>query len=323
MLYPLKFTPILKNKIWGGTKLQKLFGKPVDSNQLGESWELSGVEDDESVVSNGFLTGNSIAELIEVYMDDLVGDKVFENFGLTFPLLFKLIDANDDLSIQVHPNDETAMERHDSFGKTEMWYVVDADENAELIIGFAKNSSKEEYSAAVESGQVEKLLQKVQVKRGDVFFIPAGLVHTIGRGVVLAEIQQTSDITYRIYDYKRTDENGRERDLHIDQALDVINFEASQQPKISYNPTLNEAVNLTKCDYFVTNIIRFNREIARSYTALDSFVVYMCINGKFEIDIRGEKTTVEKGETVLIPAIINELKLIPAEETTILEVYVD
>lgn len=318
----MKFTPILKDKIWGGKKLQTLFGKTTNSKFLGESWELSGVDGEESVVSNGFLAGNSIAELIEVYMGDLVGDKVFENFGLTFPLLLKLIDANDDLSVQVHPNDKVAMERHNSFGKTEMWYVLDADENAELIIGFAKNTTKEEYADAVENGQVEKLLQKFSVKRGDVFFIPAGMVHTIGKGIVLVEIQQTSDITYRIYDYKRTDENGKERDLHIDQALDVINFDASENPKIPYNPALNEVVNLTKCNYFTTNIVRFNREITRSYTSLDSFVVYMCISGKFEISVQGEKTTVEKGETVLIPAITDEVKLIPADESVILEVYV-
>ena len=321
-LYPLKFIPILKDKIWGGTKLQQLFDKTTNSKSLGESWELSGVDDEESIVSNGFLAGNNIAELIEVYMGDLVGDKVFENFGFTFPLLFKFIDANNDLSIQVHPNDETAMERHNSFGKTEMWYVVDADENAELIIGFAKKTSKEEYSSAVESGQAEELLQKISVKRGDVFFIPAGLVHTIGKGIVIAEIQQASDITYRIYDYKRIDENGKERDLHIDQALDVINFEVSENPKIPYNPTLNEVLNLTKCDYFTTNIIRFDKEIIRSYASLDSFVIYMCIDGRFEINVENEKTTVEKGETVLIPAIIDEIKLIPVEESAILEVYV-
>ena len=321
-LYPLKFNPILKDKIWGGTKLQSLFNKPTDSKQLGESWELSGVERDESVVTNGFLAGNNIAELIEIYMGELVGDKVFEKFGLTFPLLFKLIDANDDLSIQVHPNDETGMERHNSFGKTEMWYVVDAEPGAELIIGFTQDSSKEEYSAALESGDVENILQKVPVAKGDVFFIPAGLVHAIGRGTVIAEIQETSDITYRIYDYKRTDENGKERDLHIEEALDVINFSATKEPKTAYTPDLNKVVPLVECEYFVTNSIRFQREIIRSYVSLDSFVVYMCIDGNFEIEVNGEKTKVEKGETVLIPAIIDEVKLIPSGEATILEVYV-
>ena len=323
MLYPLKFSPILKNKIWGGTKLQKLFSKPANSKNLGESWELSGVEGDESVVFNGVLAGKSIAELIETYKGGLAGEKVFEKFGRTFPLLFKFIDANDDLSIQVHPNDETAMKRHNSFGKTEMWYVLDAEENAELIIGFGKKTSKEEYSDAVKQGKAEDLLQKVPVKQGDVFFIPAGLVHSIGKGVVLAEIQQTSDITYRIYDYNRTDENGKKRDLHIEQALNVINFDVSPNPKIPYNSVLNEVVSLVECNYFTSNIIRFNREIIRSYTELDSFVVYMCIAGKFEIDTGSEKIIVEKGETVLIPAIIDEVKLIPSEESALLEVYVD
>lgn len=321
-LYPLKFNPILKDKIWGGTKLQKLFKKPTDSQHLGESWELSGYEGDESVVSNGFLAGNDITELTEIYMGDLVGDKIFEKFGLTFPLLFKLIDANDDLSIQVHPNDEMGMKRHNSLGKTEMWYVVDAEPGAELIIGFTKDSSKEEYSAALESGEVEKLLQKVPVKKGDVFFIPAGLVHAIGKGIVVAEIQETSDLTYRIYDYKRTDENGKERDLHIEEALDVIDFKATKNPKTAYTPDLNKVVPLVECEYFVTNSIRFNREIIRSYASLDSFVVYMCIDGNFEIEVNGEKTSVEKGKTVLVPAIIDEVKLIPTGEVTILEVYV-
>lgn len=321
-LYPLKFKPILKDKIWGGTKLQNLFNKPTDSKYLGESWELSGVPDDESIVSNGFLAGNNIAELVETYMGDLVGDKIFENFGLTFPLLFKLIDANDDLSIQVHPNDEIAAKRHNSFGKTEMWYVVDADPGAELIIGFTKDSSKEEYSSAVESGRVEEILQRVSVQKGDVLFIPAGLVHAIGKGTVIAEIQETSDITYRIYDYKRTDKNGKERDLHIDEALDVINFQATKEPKTVYNSELNKVVSLVQSDYFITNSLRFDRELIRSYATLDSFVVYMCLDGNFEIEVNGEKTKAGKGETVLIPAIIDEVKLIPAEETTILEVYV-
>ncbi len=321
-LYPLKFTPILKDKIWGGTKLKKLFNKAGTSDSIGESWELSDVEGDESVVSNGFLAGNNITELIETYMGDLVGEKVFENFGLTFPLLFKLIDANDDLSIQVHPNDEVAAERHNSFGKTEMWYVIDADPGAQLIIGFKNDSSREEYSSAVESGEVEELLQAVPIKKGDVFFIPAGLVHAIGKGAVIAEIQQTSDITYRIYDYKRTDENGKERDLHIREALDVINFKASKNPKTSYIYEENKVVPLVQSDYFITNTLRFDRDIIRSYATLDSFVVYMCIEGSFGIEVNGEKTKVYKGETVLIPAIIDEVKLIPAQETTLLEVYV-
>ena len=322
MLYPLKFAPILKDKIWGGTKLKTLFGKPATSDHLGESWELSGYEGDESVVTNGFLAGNNLAELLEVYMGDLVGDKVFERYGLTFPLLFKLIDANDNLSIQVHPNDETARARHNSLGKTEMWYVVDADPGAELIIGFAHDSSKEEYSEAVERGEVERLLQRVPVQRGDVFFIPAGLVHAIGRGVVVAEIQESSDITYRIYDYKRKDANGHERELHVAQALDVINFAASRQPKTPYEPKLNEPVTLVSCDYFTTNTLHFDREVVRDYAPLDSFVAYMCLDGAFTIHTDGSETPVQRGETVLVPAAINEVKLVPSQPSTLLEVYV-
>jgi mannose-6-phosphate isomerase len=322
MLYPLKFSPILKNKIWGGTKLKSLFNKPAESNKLGESWELSGYEGDESVVTNGFLAGNNLVELIEIYMGELVGDTIFDDFGLSFPLLFKLIDANENLSIQVHPNDEVAAERHNSFGKTEMWYVVDADPGSVLIIGFNDDCSKETYLNAMAEDKVEDLLHKVQVTKGDVFFIPAGRVHAIGKGVVVAEIQQSSDITYRIYDYKRKDENGNERELHTDQALDVINFEASKQPKTIYKPLLNEITPLITCDYFTTDMLRFDKRIERNYSRIDSFVVYMCLEGNFTITFEGEKTTVGKGETVLIPACIDELSLMPDNEVTLLEVYV-
>jgi len=323
MLYPLKFEPILKDKIWGGTKLKSLFGKAAVSDKLGESWELSGYEADESVVTNGFLAGNNLPELIEIYMGELVGDKIYDEYGLYFPLLFKLIDANENLSIQVHPGDEVAAERHNSYGKTEMWYVVDADQGSELIIGFSKNCSRDEYLDALDEGLVEDLLQKVPVKKGEVFFIPSGLVHAIGKGVVVAEIQQSSDITYRIYDYKRTDDQGNERELHTEQALDVINFEASKEPKTNYEPLLNEITPLVTCDYFTTNMLRFDHNINRHYAKIDSFVAYMCLEGNFVIEFEGEKTVVNKGDTVLIPACIDELSLIPDSLVTLLEVYVE
>jgi mannose-6-phosphate isomerase len=321
-LYPLKFSPILKDKIWGGTKLKNLFDKAAVSDKLGESWELSGYEGDESVVTNGFLAGNSLTELMEIYMGELVGDKIFDEYGLSFPLLFKLIDANENLSIQVHPGDEVAAERHNSYGKTEMWYVVDADPGAELIIGFTKDCTRDEYLDALEDGEVELLLQKVPVTQGDVFFIPAGLVHAIGKGVVVAEIQQSSDITYRIYDYKRTDDQGNERELHTEQALDVINFAASKEPKTSYSAQLNEITPLVICDYFTTNMLRVNEAITRHYAAMDTFVAYMCLEGNLVIECAGEKTNVNKGDTILIPASIDELGLIPDGEVTLLEVYV-
>ncbi|MEI6053039.1 MAG: type I phosphomannose isomerase catalytic subunit [Opitutaceae bacterium] len=322
MLYPLKFEPILKDKIWGGTKLSTLFGKLAETDKLGESWELSGYEGDESVVTNGLLAGNNLSELIEIYMGELLGDKLFDEYGLSFPLLFKLIDANENLPIQVHPGDEVAAERHKSYGKTEMWYVVDADPGAELIIGFTKDCTRDEYLDSLEADEVETLLQKVPVTKGDVFFIPAGLVHAIGKGVVVAEIQQSSDITYRIYDYKRVDDNGNERELHTEQALDVINFSAAKNPKTPYNVQLNEITSLVECEYFTTNIIRFNSAVTRNYGTLDSFVVYMCLEGNLIIEYNDMKTIVNKGDTVLIPASITELALIPETVATLLEVYV-
>jgi mannose-6-phosphate isomerase len=323
MLYPLKFEPILKDKIWGGTKLKSLFDKAAKTDKLGESWELSGYENEESVVTNGFLAGNTLPELIEIYMGELIGDSIFDEYGLYFPLLFKLIDANENLSIQVHPNDEVAAERHNSYGKTEMWYVLDAEPGAVLIVGFSEDCSREKYIEALNEGRVEDLLQKVPVKKGDVFFTPAGLVHAIGKGVVVAEIQQSSDITYRIYDYKRVDEQGNERELHTEQALDVINFNASKEPKTVYTPLMNEVTPLVTCDYFTTNMLRFNKSITRHYAKIDSFVSYMCLEGNFVIDFGGEKTIVNKGDTILIPASIDELSLIPDAEVTLLEVYVE
>ncbi len=322
VLYPLKFSPILKDKIWGGSKLKSLFGKPAQTDKLGESWELSGYEGDESVVTNGFLAGNNLTELIEIYMGELVGDKIYEKYELSFPLLFKLIDANDNLSIQVHPGDEVAAERHNSYGKTEMWYVVDADPGAELIIGFTKDCTKEEYLAALEAGQVEDLLQKVPVSKGDVFFIPAGLVHAIGKGVVVAEIQQSSDITYRIYDYKRTDDQGNERELHTEQALDVISFAASKNPKTVYDAKLNEITPLVECEYFTTNVLRIDGAVTRNYGSLDTFVAYMCLDGNLVIESNGEKTPVVAGDTVLIPASLDEVALIPDGNATLMEVYI-
>jgi len=322
MLYPLKFTPILKDKIWGGTKLNTIFGKESESDKLGESWELSGHEGDESIVTNGFLEGNSLIELIEIYMGELVGDKIFDEFGLSFPLLFKLIDAEEDLSIQVHPNDEVAAERHNSFGKTEMWYVIDAEPASEMIIGFAKDCNKDEYLDALETDKVESLLHKVPVTKGDVLFIPAGTVHSIGKGIVVAEIQESSDLTYRIYDFKRLDENGNERELHTELALDVINFSASEHPKTAYKESLNEITSLVTCDYFTTNMIKFDAAVTRNYGTIDSFVVYMCLEGSVIIESNNEKTVVNKGETILIPACINEVGLIPENDVTLLEVYI-
>jgi len=323
-LYPLKFTPILKEKIWGGQKLIELLNKQADKRlKLGESWEISGIQNDMSIASNGFLAGNSLQDLIEVYMGDLVGEAVYENFGLEFPLLIKFIDAQDVLSIQVHPDDVVAEKRHKAYGKTEMWYVVQTDEGAELISGFKTDSNKQDYLTALHSGGLKELLNVEKVKSGDVFFIPAGRVHAIGSGILLAEIQQTSDITYRIYDWGRVDDEGNPRELHTELATDVINFKAEDSYKTDYQLTLNRTANLIECKYFKTNILDFKGEIEKDYILIDSFVIYMCVEGEFYI--HSDENAVErvfKGETVLIPAVLKSLTLKADKQAKLLEVYV-
>jgi mannose-6-phosphate isomerase len=323
-LYPLKFTPILKEKIWGGQKISTILNKPKEKlPNIGESWEISCIQGDMSVAANGFLAGNTLQELIEVYMGDLVGEEVYEKFGFEFPLLIKFIDAQDVLSIQVHPDDIVAGERHQAYGKTEMWYVVDNEEGAELISGFKQDCNKQEYLTALQSGRLEELLNFEKVKPGDVFFIPAGRVHAIGSGILLAEIQQTSDITYRIYDWGRVDDNGNPRELHTDLASDVINFKAEKDYKTSYELAENKTVNLVECNYFKTNILNFKGTVEKDYILIDSFVIYMCIEGEFYI--HSDENVVEKvkkGETVLIPAVIKNLELKADKQTKLLEVYV-
>lgn len=322
-LYPFKFQPILKSKIWGGQKLGTLLNKELSTMEnCGESWEISGVEEDQSIVGNGFLSENEINDLVETYMGDLVGEHVFEKFGNQFPLLFKYIDANDNLSVQVHPNDALALQRHGCFGKTEMWYVVDADADATLISGFNQPTTKENYLNALETGKIKDILRFEHVQKGDVFFIPAGRVHAIGKGIVLAEIQQTSDITYRIYDWDRVDDNGKPRELHTDLALDAIDFTMSSPSKQQAKGDLNQTEELAGCPYFVTNRIVFDKKVEKVYAAIDSFVVYMCIEGSYTLEYEDAKLMVTKGESVLIPALITEVTLVPNETTTLLEIYI-
>ncbi|SMO58783.1 mannose-6-phosphate isomerase, type 1 [Saccharicrinis carchari] len=322
-LYPIKFTPILKDKIWGGEKLKNVLNKKSELNNIGESWELSGVEGDVSVVANGFLAGNSLQEIIEIYMDELVGEPVYKRFGNEFPLLFKFIDANDHLSIQVHPDDALSKERHNAYGKTEMWYVLQAEPNSQLISGFVKETNKEEYLEALNNGKIMSLLKSHQVAEGDTFFIPAGDVHAIGAGVLLAEIQQTSDVTYRIYDYDRTDSAGNTRELHTDLALDAIDYKDTNE-KVSYPEDKNKAVNLATCQFFETNILDLNKTYVRDVYVLNSFVVYMCVGGSATITCgNAEKETIAKGETILIPAAIDTVTIEPKGEVKLLEVYVN
>ncbi len=321
-LYPLKFYPILKPKIWGGKKLEQLNKDISLLDNCGETWELSGVEEDQSVVSNGFLAENEINELVETYMGDLVGEQVFEQFGNQFPLLFKYIDANDYLSVQVHPDDAMAATRHQSFGKTEMWYIVDAEADAKLISGFSKPTTKEDYLKAVADGTLKEIMRSESVEKGDIFFIPAGRVHAIGPGIVLAEIQQTSDITYRIYDWDRVDNQGNPRELHTEFAVDAIDFSMDKSNKLHAKMEMNKTTELVGCPYFVTNKLVFDQKVEKIYAAIDSFVVYMCVEGSYAIQHGDETLAVNKGETVLIPAVLTEIILIPNELTTLLEVYI-
>lgn len=323
-LYPLKFVPIYKTKIWGGNKFEKKFDRKDVPANCGESWEISGVEGDVSVVSNGFLEGNTLDELLEVYMGDIVGDAVYEKFGNEFPLLIKFIDACDDLSVQVHPNDELAAERHNSYGKTEMWYVLDTENNAKIINGFRRDVERSEYTEALENGRLMEILNSINVHTGDIFFIPAGRVHAIGAGNLIAEIQQTSDVTYRIYDFDRRDSNGNLRELHTDLALDAIDYKYYDDYRTMYSPRINETINAIDCKYFTTNVFEFDMPIEKDFPEIDSFIIYICTNGSCRIEYDEDHSSVSlgRGETILIPAIIKNLCFYPDGKASLLEVYI-
>lgn len=319
-LYPIKFIPIVKDKIWGGPRLANTLNKKA-SQKAGESWEISGVEGDVSVVANGHLAGNSLEELVEIYMGDLVGDHIYERFGMEFPLLIKFIDASDFLSIQVHPDDQLSRERHNAFGKTEMWYIVESDQG-ELIAGFNRPLDREGYLQHVKEGSLKEVMNHEKVEPGDIYFMPAGRVHAIGAGVLLAEIQQTSDITYRIYDWDRVDDSGKGRDLHTELALDAIDFAFHQEYKTSCSPLLNSTVSAVDCPYFTTSVIKLDQPVDKDFNMIDSFVIYICVEGKAGISHPGGLEEIARGETVLIPAELKNLAIIPTEPTTLLEVYV-
>jgi mannose-6-phosphate isomerase len=319
--YPIKFKPILKEKIWGGNKLKNILNKNSDREDLGESWEISGVKGDISVVQNGALKGQTLNALLEEYKEGLIGKKNFKKFGAEFPLLIKFIDAKTELSVQLHPHDDIAKKRHNSFGKTEMWYIMQADEGAEINVGFKKSISKEEYLEHLNSGKITELLNFEKVEKGDSFFINTGKVHAIGAGVLLAEIQQTSDITYRIYDWDRVDAEGNSRELHTDLALDAIDFEKKDDFKRNYKREENHSTNIASCEYFTTNFLPVKGEITKVYAHLDSFVIYMCVSGEAEISVSGNSEKIVQGQTLLIPAEVKEVQ-ITSEGVELLEVFV-
>ena len=323
-MYPLKFEPLLKSVVWGGDKIVPYKGIESTAKNVGESWELSAVAGNESVVANGEFAGRNIVELIKEYKADLLGEKVYAESGDTFPILVKFIDARDDLSIQVHPDDELAAARHNgSKGKTEMWYVVKADKGAHLMSGMSLKITPEEYVRRIEDNTITDVLCDYKVKEGDVFFLPAGRIHSIGRGCFIAEIQQTSDITYRIYDFGRLGLDGKPRELHVEQSRDAVDYSVLDDYKTSYTPEPNKPVSLVECNYFKTNLLDLTETVEVPVKANDSFMIVICLeeNGTLT-DSNGYSLNLKQGETVLVPASIDSVLLIPLEKMKALTCFI-
>lgn len=315
------FRPLLKQTLWGGQRIaayKKLTGAP---DGVGESWELSGIAGSETVVADGPFQGRTLTELLGEMQADLLGAENYRTCGGTFPLLIKFIDAHQDLSVQVHPDDELAARRHGCRGKSEMWYVVDCTPDAHLLSGFSREVSADEYVARVEAGTLPEVLQRYPVERGDVFYLPAGRVHSIGAGCLVCEVQQSSDITYRIYDYGRTDAQGRPRQLHVEEAREAINFrvtEGREHPDVADN----EPAPLVQSPYFTTSLYRLTEPMECDYSELDSFVVLVCVGGACTVECGAERVRLETGTTLLAAARCSGLTLRPEGRAELLEVYV-
>ncbi|MBP6429934.1 MAG: class I mannose-6-phosphate isomerase [Bacteroidales bacterium] len=322
-LYPLKFLPLFKDKIWGGSKIKDIIG--IDYSPLercGELWVLSSIEGEETIVENGFLAESTLSEVIDMYMDELMGEKNYNEFGENFPLLFKIIDAKDKLSVQVHPDNKLAQQKGMDNGKTEMWYIMQADQGAEIISGFNKDMNKVETINRLRENTISEVLNVDKTEKGDLFFIPAGRIHAIGSGVMLAEIQQSSDATYRVYDWDRKDEEGNSRKLHIQEALEALDFKAVEGGKSAYDYQLNKTSELVSTPYFTTNVLHLTETIEKDYSQLDSFVVYLCVEGGGIIHTMGHKIPIIMGEAVLIPAIADNAVIQPLGLVSILETYI-
>lgn len=309
--------------MWGGKRLAKANKKVprgLSPEHIGESWELSGIEEGESVVASGDLAENTLSELTEVYMGDLVGDAVYEKFGLEFPVLMKILDTRQMLSVQVHPSDEFAEQMHSSRGKTEMWYVIDAEPDGAIYLDFSHPLTEDEYDAAVENGTIADHLKKRLVHKGEAFLVPPGTIHTIGAGVLLAEIQEPSNITYRIYDWNRLDRSGHPRELHTALAAEVVRLTPAENLNITKPATRNGAVELFSCENFTTNLIEVDGAIELDYAPLDSFVAYMCVEGEIEIRCMGERERLGALQSILLPAEVTDLVL--SGKGRLLEVFV-
>ena len=322
ILYPFKFKPIFKDKIWGGRKIKEVLGMDYGSlPNCGEVWLLSGLWDEQSEIANGDFEGDEINDLVETFMGDLVGESVFDKYGEQFPLLLKIIDANDWLSVQVHPDDELAEKRGLGNGKTEMWYVMQADKDAELVMGFNQELTRMDYVNVLKDNRLQSVLNHESVEAGDVFFIPAGRVHALGPGIMVAEIQQTSDTTYRIYDWDRINEAGMSRELHIPQSVEAIDGSMPDDYKIHVPNMMNRTVQMVDSQYFVTNLLQLQGEMEKDYANLDSFVILMPLEGKFTLNWKNGSVFVSAGECVLIPNVIKKVAIRAEKYCKLLEVY--
>lgn len=307
---PLKFNALLKSTIWGGGKIIPFKNIASAQENVGESWEISGVPGNETLARDGEYEGKSLNELVSLLKEKLVGADNYKRFGDEFPLLIKFIDAHQDLSIQVHPTDEIARRQGKERGKTEMWYLMDSDADATLLCGLKQKITPEEYAKMVENDTIVDAIARYGVKEGDCFFLPAGRIHAIGTGCFLAEIQQTSDVTYRIYDFKRKDKNGNYRQLHTKEAAECINYNVESDYQTHYLPVKNQGVQLVRCPYFSTAVYDLDETMTLDYSELDSFVILIGLKGEAKItDNEGNETSLRAGESLLVPATTKELKV--------------
>ena len=320
-IYPIKFDPILKEKPWGGSKLNTLLHKKASDQPIGESWEISGLQGDETLVNNGRYRDRTLSSLIAQFGQELLGEKNYKRFGNEFPLLIKFLDAQSNLSVQVHPDDTMAKALHNAKGKTEMWYVVDHEKDAEIIVGLDKSIHSTRVLADITKQNVYDVFNVEQVCKGDVYFIPAGEVHAIGAGVLAAEIQQTSDITYRVYDWDRVDAQGQKRALHIPQSI-AATKQTHNTAKKKYANSGNGSTEVVSCPYFTTNVLAVNSTLERQYDTLDSFVILMCVEGEATITVHDQQEKIEMGTSILLPAQALQATF-TSSKARFLEVYIN
>ncbi len=322
-LYPMKFRPRFIEKPWGGFRFRDELGyEGVPDNPCGEAWLLSAVPGLETVVDNGPLQGNTLSEVYEVFMEELTGEALYEKHPEQFPLLVKLLDANEWLSLQVHPNDQLADKRYNSTGKTEMWYILDAEQGATLMSGFNREMDRNTMVFVTENGALPDVMHAEPVAKGDLFYTPAGRVHAIGPGIMLAEIQQTSDVTYRLWDWGRVDQDGKPRETHLHKALDAIDFQLNDHPKRAYQQTVNAANEMIRCDHFFVNIIPFNTPMKNDYSHLDTCVALLCTKGAGALISEPWFIPFRAGEVILVPQNTSSVELIAEQPAEVLEIYV-